>query len=67
MFNSYRLLSGPPRAKAGGGVRTRRGVELGKRVGVCSAARKARKRRSAPGAKCRGHPSSVSLFVFPLR
>ena len=28
MFNSYRLLSGPPRAKAGGGVRTHGGAEL---------------------------------------
>ena len=51
MFNSYRLLSGSPRAEAGGGVRTRRGAELGKRASVCSAARKVRKRRSAPGAK----------------
>ena len=50
------LLSGPPRAKAGGGVRTRRGAELGKRASVCSAARKAQRRRSGPGAKHQGHP-----------
>ena len=36
------LLSGPPCAKAGGEVRTRRGAELGKRVSVCAAALPAR-------------------------
>ena len=50
-------------AEAGGGVRTRRGGELGKRADVCSVARKVRKRRSAPGAKRGGilPPPSVCL------
>ena len=56
MFNSYRLLLRPPRAEAGGGVRTRRGAELRKRASVCSAACKVRKRRSTPGAKRGGIP-----------
>ena len=48
------LLSGPPRTKAGGGVRTRRGAELGKRVSVCAAASPARSAGDVP-------PPSVCL------
>ena len=61
MFNSYRLLSGPPHAEAGGGVRTRRGAELGKRAGVCSVAHKARSTGGIPP------PPSVCLCARSLK
>ena len=57
------LLSGPPRAKAGGGVRTRRGAELGKRASVCSAARKAQRRRSGPGVEAPGTSLLLRQFI----